>query len=374
MPLTIQAELFWQAALMGGVATFISAVLLVLTKRWHGALSLDASSGIQKFHTVPTPRIGGLALLVGVLVAYFSLPASQPGAFHVQELFGLLLLGAIPAFLAGFVEDLTKKVSVRTRLLSTMASGLAAAVLTGYWINSVSIPGVDLLLALAPVGILFTAFAVAGIANSVNIIDGFNGLAGGVVVLMLLTMAAIAFRVDDFVVLNLALFGVLVVLGFLAVNFPRGYLFLGDAGAYGLGYFVAMLAVALTLRNPGDVSPWAMLLVCGYPIIETLFSVYRRASRTGKRSPGSPDASHLHSLVYRRVVSRALLPGAPAWQRNAATAPFMWVYSAVPMLGAIFWPESLLMVVVWLLLSFFVYQRAYRKMVSVSVYFRPHKA
>lgn len=374
MPLTINAELYWQAALFGGLATFAVAVLLVATKRWHGAFSLDAACGIQKFHTSPTPRIGGLALVVGLFVAYFALPASNPNAFQVQILFGLLLVGGAPAFLAGFVEDLTKRVSVRTRLLATMASGLLAAVLTGYWINTVNIPGVDWLLALAPVGIVFTAFAVAGIANSVNIIDGFNGLAGGVVVLMLLTMAAIAYRVDDFVVLNLAMFGVLAVLGFLAVNFPRGYIFLGDAGAYSLGYYVAMLAVALTLRNPSEVSPWAMLLVCGYPIIETLFSVYRRASRKSRRSPGSPDASHLHSLVYRRIVSRRLMPSAPAWQRNAATAPFMWLYSAVPMLGAIFWPESLLMVVLWLVFSFMVYQRAYRKMLSIGVYFGLKKA
>jgi len=76
---------------------------------------------------------------------------------------------------------------------------------------------------------LFTAFAVAGIANSVNIIDGFNGLASGVVVLMLLTLGSIAYSVGDTAVLNLALLGAAVVLGFMAVNYPRGYIFLGDA-------------------------------------------------------------------------------------------------------------------------------------------------
>jgi len=135
---------------------------------------------------------------------------------------------------------------------------------------------------------LFTAFAVAGIANSVNIIDGFNGLASGVVVLMLLTLGSIAYSVGDTAVLNLALLGAAVVLGFMAVNYPRGYIFLGDAGAYTLGYYVAVLAVALATRNPDQVSPWAMLLVCGYPFIETLFSVYRRASRKRKHNPGSP--------------------------------------------------------------------------------------
>ncbi len=112
-----------------------------------------------------------------------------------------------------------------------------------------------MLLALAPIGLIFTAFAVGGIANSVNIVDGFNGLAGGVVVLMLLTLATIAWRVDDFVIIQLALLGVSVTLGFLFINYPKGHLFLGDAGAYFLGYYVAMLAVMLAMRNPVDVSP-----------------------------------------------------------------------------------------------------------------------
>ena len=148
---------------------------------------------------------------------------------------------------------------VKARLLATALSGLAFALLSGYWISGVNLPGVDYLLAWAPVGLLFTAFAISGIANSVNIIDGFNGLASGVVVLMLLTLSAIAWRVDDFVVLNIALCGVAVVLGFMLLNFPKGLIFLGDAGAYCLGYLVAALAVALSpvvvVMTPMDICP-----------------------------------------------------------------------------------------------------------------------
>lgn len=362
--------IYWLAILSGLVAAFSTATFLVCTKQWHGAFSMDQAKGIQKFHTMPTPRIGGVALLAGALATWLALPGNTQQGQETRELLGLVLLGGMPAFVAGLLEDITKKVSVKARLLATALSGLAFALLSGYWISGVNLPGVDYLLAWAPVGLLFTAFAISGIANSVNIIDGFNGLASGVVVLMLLTLAAIAWRVDDFVVLNIALCGVAVVLGFMLLNFPKGLIFLGDAGAYCLGYLVAALAVALTIRNPGGVSPWAMLLVCGYPIIETLFSVYRRLSRKCRRNPGTPDASHLHSLVYRRVVSRKLIPNAPAWQRNALTSPFMWLYAAVPMLGAIFWPQSLAMVVAWLALSFFVYQRAYRRMVRMGVFFR----
>lgn len=369
---TIEAiQVFWPAAVTGLICSFLASLLIVATKRWHGAFSMDGTSGVQKFHTIPTPRIGGIALMAGFIGAWFALPHGYSKG--TATLMGLVLLGAVPAFASGLLEDFTKKVSVKTRLLATAASGLLAAIITGYWVSSVDIPGLDWLLALAPVGILFTAFAVAGIANSVNIIDGFNGLASGVVVLMLLTLAGIAFRVDDIAILNLALLGAAVVVGFMAVNYPRGYIFLGDAGAYGLGYYVAVLAVALAMRNPVEVSPWAMLLVCGYPFIETLFSIYRRISRKRRHNPGAPDASHLHSLIYRRVVSRRLLPGAPAWKRNAYTSPFLWVYAFIPMMGAMFWPESIGMVVAWLLISFVVYQRMYRRMLRLSIFFRKRK-
>lgn len=358
-------DVFWSVlpvAITGLLCALVASLLIVATKRWHGSFSMDGTQGIQKFHTVPTPRIGGLALLAGFLGAWFTL--------QENHLLGMLMLAAVPAFCAGLMEDFTKRVSVLTRLLATAASGLLAVLFTGYWVSQVNVSGLDWLLGFAPFGILFTAFAVAGIANSVNIIDGFNGLASGVVILILLTLAAIAHRVNDQEILTLALLASGVVAGFMAVNYPRGYIFLGDAGAYSLGYYVAMLAVALAMRNPDQVSPWAMLLVCGYPLIETLFSIYRRMSRKRRRNPGTPDASHLHSLIYRRVVSRRLMPDAPAWQRNAYTAPFLWVYSFIPMLGAIFWPESFGMVIAWLAISFVVYRRLYRRTLRLSAVFR----
>ncbi|WP_341237302.1 glycosyltransferase [uncultured Limnobacter sp.] len=348
-------SLNWPSAYVGLLCSFLVALVIVATKKWHGRLTLDVPQGIQKFHTIPTPRIGGIALAVGLIAAWSFLPVGS----NRQHLLGLLLLGALPAFAFGLAEDITKRISVKARLLATIASGLVAALLTGYWVSFVNVPGLDLLLALAPIGIVFTAFAVGGIANSVNIVDGFNGLAGGVVVLMLLTLATIAWRVDDFVIIQLALLGVSVTLGFLFVNYPKGYLFLGDASAYFLGYYVAMLAVMLAMRNPVDVSPWAMLLVCGYPVTETLFSVYRRTTRKRRHNPGTPDASHLHSLVYRRVVSR-----------KAATSPLMWIYAAVPMLGAVFWPESLGMVLAWLIFSVVAYVRLYRRMLVLGIFFR----
>jgi len=96
--------------------SFVTSVFLVWTQHLHGHLSTDTHIGIQKFHTDPTPRVGGVAIVLGAIVSWAVAP---------MELFGGLLwplfLAGIPAFAFGLLEDITKRVSVRARLLATMA-------------------------------------------------------------------------------------------------------------------------------------------------------------------------------------------------------------------------------------------------------------
>ena len=108
------------AAGWGFVSTFLLCVLLVITKRWHGALTMDFTDGIQKFHTAPTPRIGGVPIVLGLIVAWAKTP------LDIKELLTPILFAGMPAFLFGVAEDITKRVGVTQRLLATMASGLLA--------------------------------------------------------------------------------------------------------------------------------------------------------------------------------------------------------------------------------------------------------
>jgi len=89
--------------------------------------------------------------------------------------------------------------------------------------------------------------------------------------------------------------------GFFLVNWPLGKLFLGDGGAYFLGFALAWIAVLLIERNP-RVSAFSALFICILPITEVLFSIFRRKVR--KEHPGKPDSLHFHSLLQRRYVSR----------------------------------------------------------------------
>jgi len=115
-------------------------------------------------------------------------------------------------------------------------------------------PGVALLVATTAGAYAFTLLVVAGTANAVNLIDGFNGLASMCVVIMMAAVAYVAFQAGDTVVLSLALAGIGATLGFFIWNFPAGLIFLGDGGAYFLGFWFAELSILLLVRNPGEVS------------------------------------------------------------------------------------------------------------------------
>ena len=296
-------------------------------------------SGPQKFHERPVPRVGGLGILVGVAAAVALLSWSHPAAGAA----GWLLLGcAMPAFLAGLAEDLTKNVSPSRRLLFTcLSAALAAWMLQAIIVRS-AIPGLDWALTLPWVAVAVTVFVVAGVANAVNIIDGFNGLASMCVMLMLASLGYVAFQVGDDLVMWLALAGAGAIAGFFILNFPLGLIFLGDGGAYFLGFYVAELAILLINRNP-QVSPMFVLLVCIYPIFETLFSIYRKKFLKGI-SPGVPDGVHLHMLLYRRIMRWAVGPSGNRRSlrvRNSMTSPYLWVmcmFAVVP--AVLFWDDT----------------------------------
>jgi len=283
------------AAGWGMAASFALCVFLVLTKPWHGALTMDFTDGVQKFHTAPTPRIGGIPIVLGLIVAWGKAPAD------IQNMLTPILFAGMPAFIFGVAEDVTKRVGVMQRLLATMASGLMAWWITDYSLSRVDIWGVDWLMKYTVVSVIFTAFAVGGVANAINIIDGFNGLASTMSTLAFIGYAMIAWQVGDHSLAGVALVCAACVWGFFWVNWPFGKIFLGDGGSYFIGFALAWVAVLLIERNPG-VSAFAALLVCVHPVTEVLFSIFRR--RIKQQHPGHPDRLHFHSLVKQRYVRR----------------------------------------------------------------------
>lgn len=306
-----------------GVSFFV-AILIVMTGRWHAELTADSSAGIQKVHQGFTPRIGGVGIFVGYVAAAFLV---QGTTSYSQMLVWDLLVATSPALMFGLAEDMTKRVGTKERLLATMTSGVVAWYLTGYALFRVDVPGIDSILAFTPIAVLFTAFAIGGVANAINMIDGFNGLASGTVIICLAAMGFMAWQVGDDKIVLLVLIISATTLGFFLVNFPYGRLFLGDGGAYMLGFMTAWIAVMLSARHPEYISPWAPLLACAYPILEAVFSMGRRIMRG--LAMDQPDRTHLHSLIYRRVVPR-FIKTSNKTIRNAAVSPFLWAFASIP--------------------------------------------
>ncbi len=317
------------------LVSFTITLLIVRSSRRHGRLSADHDlSGPQKFHTRPVPRIGGLSLMAAFLASAVLLQWTDS---KIASAFCYLLAASSLAFLSGLAEDLTKNVSPRRRLVFTAASaGLAV-----WWLEAAlvrtAIPGLDTLMPWTPFAIALTVFVVTGVANAVNIIDGFNGLASMCVMMMAAAVAYVASQVGDDLVMAGAIVLIGATIGFFFWNFPAGMLFLGDGGAYFLGFILAELCVLLLHRNP-QVSPIFTLLLAAYPIFETLFSIYRKKWLRGM-SPGVPDGIHLHMLVYKRLMR--LMVGAPVDRRkavrNAMTSPYLWLLCLASVIPAVLW-------------------------------------
>ncbi|OWS70696.1 MraY family glycosyltransferase [Polynucleobacter campilacus] len=315
------------------LTSFAMTLLIIRFKHLHLHFTADSDLfGPQKFHKTVVPRIGGMSIAAGLFAAIL-IKTLDLGIGNTEL---ILLLCAIPTFAIGLTEDLTKKISVRQRLLFTAVSAACAIYLLGIEITSLGIPFLDFLFAIPFFGIVFTIVAITGLANAYNIIDGFNGLSSMVGIITLLAIAYIGYVLGDTTIIFLSLVMAGAILGFFIWNYPLGLIFLGDGGAYLIGFWIAALSIWLCARHP-EVSPWFALLINGYPIMETLFTIYRRRIHQGK-SPGMPDGIHFHTLIYRRILQAKHFDS--ALSANARTAPYLWLLAGLSITPAVLWWKS----------------------------------
>ncbi len=335
------------------ILSFLISLLVtfgvVRSSAFHSRLSADHDlSGPQKFHTRAVPRIGGVGVIVAIAMAGGFASVERMG---LADDFWLLVVCGLPAFLVGILEDLTKRVAARWRLLATCLSAVLALWCLEALLRRTAIPGIDYLITMTPFAVALTLLCVTGVANAINIIDGFNGLASMCVMMMLFGIAYVAFQSGDDFVASTSLIAAGAVLGFFVWNFPAGLIFLGDGGAYFLGFILAELCILLIGRNPG-VSPMFPLLLCAYPIFETVFTMYRRRVLRGIGT-AQPDGIHLHTLIHRRLI-RVNLGSDRNDQRqtvrNSMTSPYLWLLCLFSIIPSVLWWDSTGVLAVFLFL------------------------
>lgn len=275
-------QLAW--SLLGAfIVSFLLQLLVIyFSHKHHFFIDSHTEDKPQNFHDRSTPRSGGIGIFFGMFFLLFT------------PLGWKLLLPLFLAFLSGIFEDLHRSLKPKTRLVLQCVAAAASVLLTH---SVVTYLGLGIHIPYG-IGVLFSIFSIIGLMNAVNIIDGFNGLASGVVLLILLAFSIVAFQVGNREVLYITLIMISALLAFFLFNFPKGNIFLGDGGAYMLGFAVALIGIFLA-GNYEKVSPWFILTVLGYPVWEVLFSIYRKL-RMG-HSPMEPDACHMHMLVYKHL-------------------------------------------------------------------------
>lgn len=330
---------------------FVCAALSFLFSAWliryaRGHTQRYAGDMPQRFHWGHVPRLGGVAMGAALLVALVWLGLASPwdwpprARFGVTELLAWVVVAGVSTG-TGVYEDLTQRLAVVFRLGLTAAAAVFAVWAMGLSVPRLGLPLVDGWWAAAVLpGLLLAGLAIAGLPHAFNLIDGYNGLAGTVALVVCLALAYVALQVGDrqMMAMSLALAGATV--GFLVWNYPRGLLFAGDGGAYLWGTVVALISITLVQRHT-LVSPWFPVLLLIYPVWETLFSIFRKSARGV--SPGVADALHFHQLIYRRIVrgvfhddeSRRML------MRNNRTSPYLWGFTLLTVVPAVlFWRHT----------------------------------
>lgn len=243
----------------------------------------------QATHTRPTPRVGGVGIILAVALGSF---------YYLSELGSDLVISlaaGIVVFLVGLREDIVRDVSPRARLIAAFISAALAIALTGVLVPDLGlVPGFLLHWFIPAVAI--TLIWSAGTCHALNLIDGLNGLSSLYSIGAALGFFLIAGYTGDADIQIVASLLIAAVFGFFILNWPMGRIFLGDAGAYGIGHILAWLGIILVARNP-SVAGFAILLLLFWPVCDTLFSIIRRLGT--KRATGQPDRLHFHHLALR---------------------------------------------------------------------------
>ncbi len=300
----------------------------------------------QRFHVGHISRLGGLgvafSLASGLLLASLSTTAARDHGVGLRFMDVLLWSAVVlPSVLAGAYEDVTQRLAVRYRLVLTLLSAVLGCWLLGLSVTSLGVAWIDVVWTSTPfLGIAVALLAVAGLPHAFNLIDGYNGLAAAVAILVSMAMTYVSLQVGDRELASVLMCLIGATAGFFVWNYPRGMIFAGDCGAYLWGTVIGVASLMLVQRH-AQVSPWFPMLLLIYPVWETIFSIYRKLARGG--SPGVADALHFHQLIYRRIVrgvfhddeSRRIL------MRNNRTSPYLWGFTLLTVAPAVlFWRNS----------------------------------
>ena len=242
--------------------------------------------GVQDTHTKSTPRLGGLLLFL--CLAFFA---------YVDDIHRNLIISFIPIATIALKEDITGGMSPQIRLLAMTLSAGLFLLFYDLPVPKIDIPFIGHFLSTPLLGSIFMMFCIMVITNGMNLVDGVNGLAAiSTSIIIIALISILNLNIDDYVSISFLSITLIFIVIFLVFNYPSGLIFLGDCGAYLLGFIISCFSILVSYSNP-ELSSWVILLVLFYPGFEVMFSFIRK--KVSGFNPFEPDRLHMHIIVFR---------------------------------------------------------------------------
>ena len=282
-------ETYVASAFLGLGLSFAIALMIAGVFKFFGLLDKNMYKK-RAAHALPTSRLGGVAVCLAVLFVIL---------INIETWHFDIALASLPIFITGLMEDLNRPLKPQLRLAVGALSAGIFIFFERHYISVVGIEWVNLVLSLTPIAIAFTIFSIVALINALNFIDGINGLASGKTLIAAFALMWLSnhYNEPNLTLLATAIFSAS--LGLFMVNYPQGRIFLGDAGAYTMGFLLAVSLITLKSKNP-EISAWSIMLVIFWPIVDMGHSILRRWLK-GRRSD-RPDYMHLHHVVMRSII------------------------------------------------------------------------
>lgn len=254
--------------------------------------AIDIPKDNRRVHKEPIPRLGGLAIYFAFIVTTLAMALLKTGITFNKELLGILI-GVTIIVMVGIVDDV-KAISAKYKLAAQVTAALIV-VYSGVTIDFINFP-----LAKTASGLVFlqafripiTVFWIVGITNTVNLIDGLDGLAAGVSTIASLSLAAVAFGAGQSSIAILLVILAGATTGFLPYNFNPAQIFMGDTGSLAIGFLLATISVEGVIKTAATIAVAIPVLALGVPIFDTAFAIIRRL--INGRPIMEADKGHLH--------------------------------------------------------------------------------
>jgi UDP-GlcNAc:undecaprenyl-phosphate GlcNAc-1-phosphate transferase len=274
--------------LMVGVTFLFTTIIVPIVKKIAFHIKAIDQPNKRKIHKKPMPRLGGLAIFLGFLLGYM-LFAKQTIVMNS------ILIGSFIIVLIGIIDDINP-IKARYKFLAQLSAAAVIIFYGGILLEELNFFGFNITFNIFtyPITFLF----IVGMINSINLIDGLDGLAAGVSSFFFLTIGIIAFMLNKFNGLDILLAFIMLgsTLGFLVHNFYPAKIFMGDTGSMFLGFIISVIAL-LGLKTVTLTSFLIPLLIMAVPILDTLFAIIRRM--INKKSIAESDKQHLHHQLLK---------------------------------------------------------------------------